>query len=60
VAKEDLVDVQICNVPKKLLAEFDSVVGAKNFPGGHAEAFRDLMAKPSANTRLPWEALKLE
>jgi len=45
MAKEDCIDVQIRNVPKKLLSEFDEVVVKPLFPGGRAEAIRDLMRK---------------
>lgn len=45
MAKEDCVDVQIRNVPRKLLSEFDDVVVTPNHPGGRAEAFRALMRR---------------
>jgi metal-responsive CopG/Arc/MetJ family transcriptional regulator len=52
MAKEDCVDVQIRNVPKKLLEEFDEVVVKPLFPGGRAEAIRDLMRKAIQEQRL--------
>jgi len=45
VAKEDCVDVQIRNVPRKLLSEFEDVVVKPNHPGGRSEAIRDLMRR---------------
>lgn len=52
MAKEDCVDVQIRNVPKKLLEEFDEVVVKPLFPGGRAEAIRDLMRRAIQEQRL--------
>ena len=45
MAKEDCVDVQIRNVPRKLLSEFEDVVVKPNHPGGRSEAIRDLMRR---------------
>ena len=45
MAKESCVDIQVRNVPKKLLEEFDKVVVQPLFPGGRAEAIRDLMRR---------------
>jgi metal-responsive CopG/Arc/MetJ family transcriptional regulator len=45
MAKESCVDIQVRNVPKKLLEEFDEVVVKDHFPGGRAEAIRDLMRR---------------
>jgi metal-responsive CopG/Arc/MetJ family transcriptional regulator len=44
--------VQIRNVPKKLLEEFDEVVVKPLFPGGRAEAVRDLMRRAIQEQRL--------
>jgi len=45
MAKESCVDIQIRNVPKKVLDEFDEIVVKALFPGGRAEAVRDLMRR---------------
>jgi metal-responsive CopG/Arc/MetJ family transcriptional regulator len=45
MAKEDCVDVQVRNVPKKLLDDFDRIVVKPKFPGGRAEAIRELMRR---------------
>lgn len=41
----EYVDIQVRNVPKKLLEEFDEVVVKPLFPGGRTEAIRDLMRR---------------
>lgn len=45
MAKESCVDIQVRNIPKKLLEEFDETVVKPLFPGGRAEAIRDLMRR---------------
>jgi metal-responsive CopG/Arc/MetJ family transcriptional regulator len=45
MAKESCVDIQVRNIPKKLLEEFDETVVKALFPGGRAEAIRDLMRR---------------
>jgi metal-responsive CopG/Arc/MetJ family transcriptional regulator len=45
MAKESCVDIQVRNIPKKLLEEFDEIVVKPLFPGGRAEAIRDLMRR---------------
>jgi len=45
MAKESCVDIQVRNIPKKLLEEFDETVVKPLFPGGRAEAVRDLMRR---------------
>jgi len=45
MAKESCVDIQVRNIPKKLLEEFDETVVKTLFPGGRAEAIRDLMRR---------------
>ena len=42
--KDKTTEIVICNIPDKLLNEFDKTVVAKHFPGGYNEAFRRLMA----------------
>jgi len=37
------MDFIVRNVPQKLLAEFDSEIVEKSYPGGRSEAIRDLM-----------------
>lgn len=44
MANEGLVDIQIRNIPEKLLKEFDEVV-KEQYPGGRSEAIRDLIRK---------------
>jgi len=51
MAKESCVDIQVRNVPKKLLEEFDEVVVKPLFPGGRAEAIRDLMRRAIQDQR---------
>ena len=45
MAKESCTDITIRNIPRKLLAEFDEKIVKELFPGGRAEAIRDLMRK---------------
>ena len=45
MAKENCVDIEVRNVPKKLLDDFDNIVVKPLFPGGRAEAIRDLMRR---------------
>jgi metal-responsive CopG/Arc/MetJ family transcriptional regulator len=45
MAKENVVDIVIRNVPEKLLREFDEKIVKPNYPGGRSEAIRDLMRK---------------
>ena len=45
MSKEGFVDVEIKNVPIKLLEEFDEIVVKRFYPGGRSEAMRDLMRK---------------
>jgi len=45
LSKEGFVDVEIKNVPVKLLEEFDETVVKQFYPGGRSEAIRDLMRK---------------
>jgi len=45
LSKEGFVDVEIKNVPIKLLEEFDETVVKRFYPGGRSEAMRDLMRK---------------
>ena len=45
MAKEDCVDIQVRNVPRILLDEFDEKVVKRLFPGGRAEAIRELMRR---------------
>jgi len=45
MVKESCVDIQVRNIPKKLLEEFDETVVKPLFPGGRAEAIRDLMRR---------------
>jgi len=51
MAKESCADIQVRNVPKKLLEEFDKVVVEPLFPGGRAEAIRDLMRRAIQDQR---------
>lgn len=44
MASEGLMDIQVRNIPEKLLKEFDEVVKAQ-YPGGRSEAIRDLMRR---------------
>jgi len=44
MAKEGTVDIQVRNIPEKLLKEFDEIVKGL-YPGGRSEAIRDLMRK---------------
>jgi metal-responsive CopG/Arc/MetJ family transcriptional regulator len=43
MAKESYVDIEVRDVPVKLLQEFDELVVKQLFPGGRSEAIRDLM-----------------
>jgi len=43
MAKEGFVDIEIRNVPEKLLKKFDKTVVKPYFPGGRSEAIRTLM-----------------
>ena len=52
MAKERCVDVHIRNIPIKLLEEFDEVVVKPLFPGGRAEAIRDLMRRAIQEQRI--------
>jgi metal-responsive CopG/Arc/MetJ family transcriptional regulator len=45
LAKENCTDVELRNIPRKLLEEFDQIVVKPLFPGGRSEAFRDLMRR---------------
>lgn len=45
MAKENCVDIEVRNVPKKLLDDFDNIIVKPLFPGGRAEAIRDLMRR---------------
>jgi len=45
MAKESCVDIQVRNVPKRLLKEFDEVVVERSHPGGRAEAIRYWMRR---------------
>lgn len=44
MASEGLLDIQVRNIPEKLLKEFDEVV-KEQYPGGRSEAIRDLMRR---------------
>jgi len=52
MAKESCVDIQVRNIPKKLLEEFDETVVKPLFPGGRAEAIRDLMRRAIQEQRM--------
>lgn len=45
MAKESCTDIVVRNIPRKLLEEFDQKVVKELFPGGRAEAIRDLMRR---------------
>jgi metal-responsive CopG/Arc/MetJ family transcriptional regulator len=45
LAKESCTDIVVRNVPRKLLEEFDQEVVKELYPGGRAEAIRDLMRR---------------
>lgn len=44
MAKEGLTDIQVRNIPDRLLREFDEAT-KKDYPGGRSEAIRDLMRR---------------
>ena len=52
MAKESCVDIHVRNIPQKLLEEFDEVVVKPLFPGGRAEAIRDLMRRAIQDQRV--------
>lgn len=45
MSKDGFIDIQVRNVPQKLLEQFDEVVVKRFYPGGRSEAIRDLMRK---------------
>ena len=42
MSKEGFADIEVRNVPAKLLEEFDEII-KPDYPGGRSEAIRDLM-----------------
>ncbi|HLE74907.1 MAG TPA: hypothetical protein VI864_02555 [Candidatus Bathyarchaeia archaeon] len=51
--KKECVDIQIRNVPVKLLEEFDRTIVASSYPAGRSEAIRDLMRREIDKTKKP-------
>jgi metal-responsive CopG/Arc/MetJ family transcriptional regulator len=45
MAKESCTDIQVRNVPNKLLKNFDEKVVKDQFPGGRSEAIRYWMRR---------------
>ena len=43
--RQGYVDIQIRNIPIRLLEEFDSIIVKSSYPAGRAEAIRDLMRR---------------
>jgi metal-responsive CopG/Arc/MetJ family transcriptional regulator len=53
VARESCVDIEVLDVPVRLLQEFDELVVKQLYPGSRSEAIRDLMRRAVREQRKP-------